>query len=92
MPQPNILFILDDQHRFDCLGCFGNTDVKSTHLDAIAAEGVTVLVVEQNTVLALSTAARGYVLENGRIALEGESQALLKDPKVREAYLGGAAA
>ena len=59
---------------------------------AIAAEGVTVLVVEQNTVLALSTAARGYVLENGRIALEGESQALLKDPKVREAYLGGAAA
>ena len=59
---------------------------------AIAAEGVTVLVVEQNTVLALSAAARGYVLENGRIALEGESQALLKDPKVREAYLGGAAA
>lgn len=59
---------------------------------AIAAEGVTVLVVEQNTVLALSTAARGYVLENGCIALEGESQALLKDPKVREAYLGGAAA
>tara|TARA_B110000438_G_C15715007_1_gene607082 strand:+ start:417 stop:1133 length:717 start_codon:yes stop_codon:yes gene_type:complete len=59
---------------------------------AIATEGVTVLVVEQNTVLALSTAARGYVLENGCIALEGESQALLKDPKVREAYLGGAAA
>ncbi len=59
---------------------------------AIAAEGVTVLLVEQNTVLALSAAARGYVLETGVIALEGDSKALLQDPKVREAYLGGAAA
>lgn len=59
---------------------------------AIAGEGVTVLVVEQNTVLALSTAVRGYVLENGRIALAGEARTLLADPKVREAYLGGAAA
>ena len=59
---------------------------------AIAAEGVTVLLVEQNTVLALSAAARGYVLETGGIALEGDSKALLQDPKVREAYLGGAAA
>jgi len=56
---------------------------------AIASEGVTVLVVEQNSVLALSTAARGYVLESGCIALTGKSQTLLQDPKVREAYLGG---
>ncbi|MFL2770990.1 MAG: ABC transporter ATP-binding protein [Rhodospirillaceae bacterium] len=56
---------------------------------AIASEGVTVLVVEQNSVLALSAAARGYVLESGCIALAGKSQTLLQDPKVREAYLGG---
>ena len=59
---------------------------------AIASEGVTVLVVEQNTVLTLSVASRGYVLETGSLALEGASQDLLQDPKVREAYLDGAAA
>ncbi len=59
---------------------------------AIAADGVTVLVVEQNTVLALSVASRGYVLETGTLALAGSSQDLLKDPKVREAYLGSDAA
>lgn len=59
---------------------------------AIAAEGVTVLVVEQNTVLALNAASRGYVLETGRVVLDGDSQTLLQDPKVRDAYLGGAAA
>ena len=61
-------------------------------IQAIAAEGVTVLVVEQNTVLALSVAGRGYVLETGMVALEGTSEDLLRNPKVREAYLGSAAA
>jgi len=56
----------------------------------IAAQGVTVLVVEQNTALALKVAARGYVLESGRLVTSGESAALLSDPKVREAYLGAA--
>ncbi len=56
---------------------------------AIAASGVTVLVVEQNTRLALEVAARGYVLRTGEIAKEGASKALLDDPEVREAYLGG---
>jgi branched-chain amino acid transport system ATP-binding protein len=56
---------------------------------AIAASGVTVLVVEQNTRLALEVAARGYVLRTGEIAKEGRSKALLDDPEVREAYLGG---
>ncbi|MDX2222190.1 MAG: ABC transporter ATP-binding protein [Rhodospirillaceae bacterium] len=55
----------------------------------IARQGVTVLVVEQNTVLALGAAARGYVLETGAVVAAGASADLLKDPKVREAYLGG---
>ncbi len=61
-------------------------------VQAIAKEGVTVLVVEQNAVLALSVASRGYVLETGIVALEGDSEDLLQNPKVREAYLGSAAA
>jgi branched-chain amino acid transport system ATP-binding protein len=56
---------------------------------AIGRDGVSILVVEQNTVLALSVAARGYVIEGGRITLEGSAQALLNDPRVTEAYLGG---
>ena len=58
----------------------------------IAKEGVTILLVEQNARLALEVAARGYVMESGNITLAGESAALLANPKVREAYLGEAAA
>jgi branched-chain amino acid transport system ATP-binding protein len=54
----------------------------------INANGVTVLLVEQNTVLALSVASRGYVLDHGKIVLAGTSQELARDPRVREAYLG----
>jgi branched-chain amino acid transport system ATP-binding protein len=54
----------------------------------IAAQGVTILLVEQNARLALEVAARGYVMESGTITLAGESAALLADPRVREAYLG----
>lgn len=54
----------------------------------INAEGVTVLLVEQNTVLALGVAARGYVLDHGKIVLAGSAQDLMRDPRVREAYLG----
>ena len=57
---------------------------------AIGRDGVTVLVVEQNAALALGVASRGYVLENGVVAAEGASAALRSDPRVREAYLGGA--
>jgi len=56
----------------------------------IAAQGVTILLVEQNARLALEFASRGYVMESGAIALEGEAKALLKDSRVREAYLGEA--
>ena len=55
---------------------------------AIAAEGVTLLLVEQNARLALEVSHRGYVLEGGEIALGGEARALLGNPRIREAYLG----
>ncbi len=55
----------------------------------IAKSGVSILLVEQNAQLALQLSQRAYVMENGRITLEGESSALLLDARVREAYLGG---
>jgi len=57
-----------------------------------AAEGVTILLVEQNAKLALKLAKRAYVMESGSIVLSGQGSALLADPRVREAYLGEAAA
>ncbi|MFG1374370.1 ABC transporter ATP-binding protein [Xanthobacter oligotrophicus] len=55
---------------------------------ALRAEGITVLLVEQNASAALAIADRGYVLETGRVVMEGSGAALLDDPKVRTAYLG----
>ena len=55
----------------------------------INAQGVAILLVEQNALMALSIANRGYVLETGRISLEGTGQELLQNPQVMEAYLGG---
>ncbi len=55
----------------------------------IAKEGVTMLLVEQNAKLALAISQRGYVMENGKIILTDTAEALLKDPKVQQAYLGG---
>lgn len=54
----------------------------------INQEGTTILLVEQNMHLALSAVQRGYVLENGRIILEGGSEKLLREDHVRKAYLG----
>jgi branched-chain amino acid transport system ATP-binding protein len=51
--------------------------------------GLTVLLVEQNAHAALEISRRAYVLETGRVTLEGESRALLADERVRKAYLGG---
>lgn len=51
--------------------------------------GLTILLVEQNANLALEISHRGYVLETGRILLQGEAHALKADPQVRSAYLGG---
>jgi branched-chain amino acid transport system ATP-binding protein len=58
-------------------------------LKEINQAGTTILLVEQNARLALKFAQRGYVIENGEIVLEGESKALLSDPEVKKAYLGG---
>jgi len=52
-------------------------------------EGLTLLLVEQNSRQALRIADDAYVLENGRIVLSGASGDLLRDPRVIEAYLGG---
>jgi branched-chain amino acid transport system ATP-binding protein len=54
----------------------------------IARAGVTILLVEQNALLALQAASRGYVMESGLITLSGPASELLGDSKVREAYLG----
>jgi branched-chain amino acid transport system ATP-binding protein len=56
---------------------------------ALRAGGGTVLIVEQNARAALVTADRGYVLENGRIAMSGQAAELLGNPAVQDAYLGG---
>ncbi|HEY8369538.1 MAG TPA: ABC transporter ATP-binding protein [Thermodesulfobacteriota bacterium] len=57
-------------------------------LREVAASGVTVLLVEQNARQALALAARGVVLESGRVAREGPSEALLADEGIKRAYLG----
>lgn len=54
----------------------------------VAKSGVAILLVEQNAQLALQLSQRAYVMENGRITLEGDSAGLLKDVRVRQAYLG----
>jgi len=54
----------------------------------IAAEGVTILLIEQNAKLALEHSHRGYVMESGELTLSGPARDLLTDPKVRAAYLG----
>jgi branched-chain amino acid transport system ATP-binding protein len=57
---------------------------------AINQQGVTILLVEQNAAMALSIAGRGYVLETGRLPLEGDARELADNPEVRRAYLGEA--
>ena len=54
----------------------------------VFAQGVTILLVEQNASRALSIANRGYVMESGVITMTGEAKQMLNDPKVRAAYLG----
>ncbi len=55
---------------------------------ALAADGMTIILVEQNVAASLKIAQRAYVLENGRVALSGTGAALLDDPAVKQAYLG----
>ena len=53
------------------------------------AEGITILLVEQNARLAMQASNRTYVLEAGQLTLEGDSQTMVDDPRVMAAYLGG---
>ena len=57
-------------------------------IKAINAQGTSILLVEQNAAMALSIADRAYVLETGRIVLEGDAKSVLRNPQIREAYLG----
>lgn len=57
-------------------------------IQRIQQEGVTILIVEQNTKHTLEICTRGYVLENGRVVLSGTGQELLNNEHVRQAYLG----
>ena len=57
-------------------------------LEQLGREGLTVLLLEQNVRHALELCSRGYVLENGRIVLQGKARELLHDPHIERAYLG----
>jgi branched-chain amino acid transport system ATP-binding protein len=56
--------------------------------NVLNAQGMTILLVEQNANAALRMSNRAYVLETGNVVLTGSGQDLLRDPRVREAYLG----
>ncbi|MBR7792808.1 ABC transporter ATP-binding protein [Undibacterium sp. FT147W] len=56
----------------------------------VSAQGITILLVEQNAKLALQAAHRGYVMESGNITMSGNAKDMLDDPKVQAAYLGEA--
>jgi branched-chain amino acid transport system ATP-binding protein len=57
-------------------------------VEELRKEGLTILLVEQNVLHSLKLCDRGYVLENGRVALAGRGEELLEDAHVKEAYLG----
>jgi branched-chain amino acid transport system ATP-binding protein len=54
----------------------------------INAQGTSVLIVEQNATMALSIASHGFVMENGKVVLDGPASELLENQDVRESYLG----
>lgn len=57
-------------------------------ISKVAEQGMSILIVEQNLMQALGVAKRGYVLETGKITLEGSSKQLLDNPEIKKAYLG----
>jgi len=54
----------------------------------LKGQGTTILLIDQNARAALAIADRGYVMESGRIVLDGAAQQLLHDPQVQQAYMG----
>lgn len=57
-------------------------------IEELNKQGITILLVEQNAKMALSVSRRAYVLETGKITIEGDAKELLEDPRVKKAYLG----
>jgi branched-chain amino acid transport system ATP-binding protein len=57
-------------------------------IERLRGQGITILVVEQNARAALSIADQGYVMELGRVVMSGPGRELLRDDKIRRAYLG----
>ncbi|MDW6024751.1 ABC transporter ATP-binding protein [Mesorhizobium sp. BAC0120] len=85
MPEPKVLLL--DEPTAGLAPRF--VDLMFEQVAAINRSGVTILMVEQNATRALAMSHRGYVLDLGRNAYEGEGPALARDPKVAELYLGG---
>ncbi|MGA7327836.1 MAG: ABC transporter ATP-binding protein [Rhodomicrobium sp.] len=84
MLEPRLLILDEPSHG---LAPIVVADVRRA-LAEIHRGGTTILLVEQNTALALSAATRGYILQSGHVILEQTTQALLSDETVKEAYLG----
>jgi branched-chain amino acid transport system ATP-binding protein len=55
---------------------------------SLAGRDLTVVIVEQKVMEGLEISNRGYVIESGRLVMQGSAEALMRDPKIREAYLG----
>lgn len=84
MSQPKLL-LLDEPS----LGLAPNiVEQIFTLIKDIAKEGITILLIEQNAFMALKVSDRAYVLENGRISMEGDSKEIINDEKIRKIYLG----
>ncbi|MEW6254692.1 MAG: ABC transporter ATP-binding protein [Pseudomonadota bacterium] len=84
MGQPKLLLLDEPSHGLAPIV----VDELHAAIGAINRQGVSVLLVEQNAMLALSVAHRGYVLEAGHVVLSGASGTLAADPGVKRAYLG----
>ena len=81
-------YCYDGEKALELLGV-ERYDLVLLDLNLPGKDGMTVLLVEQNAFAALSVAHYAYILEVGRVVLEGTGQELLENPKVKEAYLGG---
>jgi len=84
MARPKVLLLDEPTMGLSPIMCDKIFEVVQT----VAAQGVTILLVEQNANRALQLADRGYVMESGLITMSGDAKGLLSDPRVRAAYLG----
>jgi branched-chain amino acid transport system ATP-binding protein len=84
MARPKVLLLDEPTMGLSPIMCDKIFEVVQT----VAAQGVTILLVEQNANRALQLADRGYVMESGLITMNGDAKELLSDPRVRAAYLG----